>query len=315
MIDAEQARVLVEMKRRVLETGEPDRIENVVEFGGKPFYFETAIVRRVGADGKVIGLAGYCRDVTQRKIAEQALRDVNASLEQRVAERTESLRVSEARSRQIADHNRLLVQEVEHRVGNNLAGLLGLVNVMRSRTNDVKAFADAIESRLLAMAHVHQMLRQTGWTAIVLRDLIESALNALRATASYPTEEHLEGPRVEVAAKYVQALTLILLELYTNSCKYGAHSCPGGKLSVAWSIETGDGGAKIRLIWRERGGPPITGPVKPSTWHRWPGQTLRRQGTQWPLRAGLSTARRRAPDRVSGSRKLRGRPAIFFEIC
>jgi two-component sensor histidine kinase len=196
--------------------------------------------------GRIIGGVTVSRDVTERRIA------------------AEALRLSEAHHRQLAEHNRLLVQEVEHRVGNNLAGLLGLVSVMRGRTRDVDAFADAFEARLRGMAHVHQMLTDAGWKSLVLRDLIASALEAVRDSACYQTEEFFEGPQVEVAAKHVQPLTLILLELYTNSCKYGAHSVPDGKLHIEWNVHHNATGRKIRLHWRERGGPPIEAPVKPS---------------------------------------------------
>jgi two-component sensor histidine kinase len=107
------------------------------------------------------------------------------------------------------------------------------------------------------------MLTDTGWNAVALRDLIASAL-ALRDSACHPTEEDLEGPDVEIAAWHVQPLTLILLELYTNSCKYGAHSVPGGKLRIHWNIEDDGAGGKVRLHWRERNGPPIERPITPS---------------------------------------------------
>ena len=56
-------------------------------------------------------------------------------------------------ARQVANFNRSLAQEVDHRVRNNLAGLLSLVSAMRGSARDVKSFAAAIEGRLLAMSH------------------------------------------------------------------------------------------------------------------------------------------------------------------
>ncbi|HZL35792.1 MAG TPA: HWE histidine kinase domain-containing protein [Tepidisphaeraceae bacterium] len=89
-----------------------------------------------GEQGTLTGGVTVIRDLTERKRAQAALQE------------------SERHYRDLAEHNRLLVREVEHRVGNNLAGLLGLVSVMRERATDVQTFADAIESRLHGMASV-----------------------------------------------------------------------------------------------------------------------------------------------------------------
>jgi PAS domain S-box-containing protein len=51
--------------------------------------------------GEVIGVFAAARDITERKRAEQALREANERLEQRVAERTAALRESEAEIRAI----------------------------------------------------------------------------------------------------------------------------------------------------------------------------------------------------------------------
>jgi len=225
--------------------------------------FETVVVRRTDAVGHVLGIAGYCRDVTERKRAERALEEVNRTLEARIAERTESLRDSEHHFRALAERNRLLAQEVEHRVGNNLAALLALVSLMRGRTRDVDAFAGAIEARLQAMSQVHRMLVGSGWRSVGLRELVTTVLRSLGRLAPHPAAERVTGPAdAPVAPGQALPLMLILAEWYTNSCKYGAHSIPGGTLDVGWDVtgENGDG-RRVRLTWRERGGPPVREPV------------------------------------------------------
>ena len=89
-------------------------------------------------------------------------------------------------------------REVEHRVRNNLAGLLALISVMRDQASDVKSFADSMESRLSAMLHVHQLLAQAGWTRIGLRELIDGALATLDHMAPYPAVTHIDGPEVSI---------------------------------------------------------------------------------------------------------------------
>lgn len=53
--------------------------------------------------GRVTGLFGIARDITKRKQDEDALRRLNETLEQRVAERTEALRVSEQFRKEVLD--------------------------------------------------------------------------------------------------------------------------------------------------------------------------------------------------------------------
>ena len=90
-------------------------------------------------------VAVVIREISQSKWAEAALRQ------------------SERHHRQAAEYNKRLVLEVDHRVENNLAGLLSLVNLTRGGARSVDAFADAIEGRLLAMSRVHDVLAATGW--------------------------------------------------------------------------------------------------------------------------------------------------------
>jgi PAS domain S-box-containing protein len=225
----------------------------------------------------------HTEDVTDRKRAERALRALNESLEQHVADRTaeleartaqlaeseRALRASEAHFRELAEHHRALALEVEHRVGNNLAGLLGLVSMMRGRAGTVAEFADGVESRVRAMAHVHQTLCRADGRPLRLRAVIESILGAMACHASHRAAEHVAGDAdVPLGPEQSLALTLILGEWFTNSCKYGAHSTPGGALHVHWQVcnnADGDGAPRrVRLTWRERTTRPITPAAAPS---------------------------------------------------
>jgi PAS domain S-box-containing protein len=72
----EDAEKLTRIKRRVLETGEPVHVESpVVSRSGAMEYFEGSYVPRRDAQGRVDGLIGYFRNMTERKRAEAALRE------------------------------------------------------------------------------------------------------------------------------------------------------------------------------------------------------------------------------------------------
>lgn len=236
---------------------EPGRDELVFR-DGRRFDRYTAPVTG-GPGARPVGRAWFFRDVTEQRQVEDALR------------------ASDNHHRELAERNRWLVREVEHRVGNHLAGLIGLVAAMRGNgTADVSTFAAAIDSRLRAMAHVHQLLTRVRGAPVPMGELVGTALAVARAAGGRPTTESFVGPDVSVTAAKVAPLTMILIEWYTNSCKYGAHARQGegharqhgaaeGRLEVTWERVPGDAGPdRVRLRWRERGGPPVSAAVKPS---------------------------------------------------
>ena len=55
---------------------------------------------------------------------------------------------------------------------------------------------------------------------------------------------------------------MILHEIATNAAKYGALSNDGGTVTLDWEIIEEDARRKLRLIWTEAGGPPVSAPVQ-----------------------------------------------------
>jgi CheY-like chemotaxis protein len=66
----------------------------------------------------------------------------------------------------------------------------------------------------------------------------------------------------------------MLHELGTNSAKYGALSKAEGKVNVNWAVHDG----RLRLEWRERGGPPVESPLKRGFGTNLIEQTLKSEG-------------------------------------
>jgi PAS domain S-box-containing protein len=214
----------------------------------------------------------HTEDVTERRRAERALSELNATLERRVAQQTAALvaraqeiEAAESHYRELAEHNRRLARELEHRVGNHLAGLIALVREMTLRGADAEHLARAMEDRLVALAHVHRLLTVERWASVQLQTLAESLFQALRPAAPFPCPSEVQGPGVAVDSSQATALAMILTEWFTNSCKYGVHSAAGGRVDVRWQLVRGEGregneGELVRLTWTERGGPPIEKP-------------------------------------------------------
>ena len=68
----------------------------------------------------------------------------------------------------------------------------------------------------------------------------------------------MSGTAIDVSPKHALALSLALHELATNATKYGALSCPEGRVNVQWGVQEG----MLHLDWEESGGPPVAPPTK-----------------------------------------------------
>lgn len=151
----------------------------------------------------------------------------------------------------------LLFHELDHRVRNNLASLITLIDLSRRSTQTVDEFAASIHSRVQAMSAVHGLLSYKRWDAIDLPQLIhtmvpEDVRHAVRT----------EGQDVAVISSQGTALGMLIQELVSNSLKYGALSA-GGTVQVRWDVEQSPKYWIVTLHWRELDGPPIEQPHPP----------------------------------------------------
>ena len=186
------------------------------------------------------------------RLIEDAAHLAGMVIERKRAE--EALRESERHYRELADRNLRLVREVEHRVRNNLAGLMALVSLLEANACDVPGFASALKGRLTAMTHVHQILAEAGWQAVNLRTLTSSSLTSMSHLASHGGPVAIDGPDINISPQQAQALAMILSEWFTNSCKYGRHSVEGGELAVSWRTRQKTGQAQYSSTGRSGAG-------------------------------------------------------------
>lgn len=150
----------------------------------------------------------------------------------------------------------LLLAELNHRVKNTLAVVQGIAH-QTFRGGDASAAArNAFEGRLVALAAAHNLLTQSNWEAASLQDL---AADALQAASENGRRITLRGPRILLQPREALAVAMALHELYTNAVKYGALSNDTGRITLEWTRSEGSP-ARLKLIWREEGGPPVAPP-------------------------------------------------------
>ncbi len=91
LFSLEFGRQFMENEREMMMTGEAQIFEDNVPIMGGIRTFNTAKSVWRDAQGKVIGIVGIARDITERKLAEQEIKKLNGDLERRVIERTAEL--------------------------------------------------------------------------------------------------------------------------------------------------------------------------------------------------------------------------------
>jgi PAS domain S-box-containing protein len=181
----------------------------------------------LGDSGQIVGASKIMRDITRARMAAEALRAVNAELELRIKTRTVELKERES-----------LLQEVHHRVKNNLQVISSLINLQIRGLDDESsrlALQDC-QSRVMTMAQIHEMLYQSADYARVpfaqyARDLTTRILSASGTSRGNITAQfELE----EVSLPVAQAIPcgLILNELVANSLKHAFPNAAHGTIRV-----------------------------------------------------------------------------------
>ena len=154
-------------------------------------------------------------------------------------------------------HN-LLIEELNHRVKNTLAILQAIaVQTFQSAS---KSEREKFEGRLGALAEAHNLLSEEKWRGSDLEDLIGRVLQPF--VSNNAERVRLSGPKVPLPPRVAVILSMIVHEIATNAAKYGALSNETGTVRVDWEIIADNGGPKLRWIWAESGGPPVSAPVK-----------------------------------------------------
>lgn len=153
---------------------------------------------------------------------------------------------------------RLLFEELNHRVKNTLAIVQSLAKqTLRSKPNP-RDFTEAFDSRLLSLARAHDLLTHGSWSGAPLGDIARTAMEPFIGESRRIV---IEGPAVAIPPSSTVALSLMFHELATNAAKYGALSAAGGTLTIEWQVAEGPAKSDVVLRWTEIDGPPVTAPL------------------------------------------------------
>src|SRR5208337_226293 len=163
--------------------------------------------------GQLLAIVCIARDITDRKLAEQQIK--------------QSLKEKEA-----------LLREIHHRVKNNMAVVSSLLSLEARKIKDgaVRSLFEESQQRVRSMALVHEKLYQTkDLSSINFEDYIKSIISEIISlyridTTAITMEINVED--VELDLESAVPCGLIINELLTNAFKYAFPDNREGVLSV-----------------------------------------------------------------------------------
>ena len=153
----------------------------------------------------------------------------------------------------------MLLREVSHRAKN----ILAVAQAMARQTageEDARTFAQQFSARLAGLAASQELLLESDWRGVEVRELAQSQLSHMQDLIG--TRVRFEGPSLKFTPAAAQTIGMALHELATNAIKFGALSNSEGTVVVNWSVTPDGSNRRFVMCWRERGGPTVMPPQR-----------------------------------------------------
>jgi two-component sensor histidine kinase len=167
----------------------------------------------------------------------------------------------DAAEHKIADQlQRILVEELHHRVKNTLATVQAIMSQSLRTAETVEQGRMAIDSRLAALGRVHDLLLRTSWGSVKLAELLKMATEPFDTPGA--GQFLIQSTSIDVSSGAALPLAMTLNEFCTNAVKHGALSVAEGCVNITTKVDKR--AKEFRLTWAERDGPPVREPTRRS---------------------------------------------------
>ena len=153
---------------------------------------------------------------------------------------------------------RLLLEELHHRVKNTLATVMAIASQSLRNATDLEHGRVSISHRLIALSRAHDLLLQSNWVSAPLAAIVHASIEPFEAPDNPRFVTLL--PEINVGPAAVLALAMSLNELCTNAVKYGALSIAEGKVEIRSTLDTD--ARRFTLTWQEIDGPVVQRPTR-----------------------------------------------------
>jgi len=150
-----------------------------------------------------------------------------------------------------ADTLRAMMQEMHHRIKNNLQTVADLLSLEMSRNPQPEVQASLRDSitRIKSIAASHEMLshEQVGATNITeLARLVSDTARRAMVRLDQPIDISVEGPAIFLTSKQATAFALVLNELVSNAIEHGFRTRQGGTIEIVLDSDAEDVWMRVR---------------------------------------------------------------------
>lgn len=215
--------------RHSLETGEPYEIEyRLRDAAGRYRWTLGRALPILADDGSIARWFGTCTDIHDSKLLQE--------------------------QREVVAH------ELSHRIKNIFSIISGLITFTTRFHPEMKAGAEALRDRVLALGRAHNLIGPEGQRSdIVGLNSLHGMLAELLAPycGDCDSRVFIEGEDIRVDDRAATPFALLFHELATNAAKYGALSRDIGKLTVRTHTDHDT----AFIDWLEEGGPAVANPT------------------------------------------------------
>ncbi|RWA67191.1 sensor histidine kinase [Mesorhizobium sp.] len=219
LLSPAQAERISATKRKVVETGDADRLEVGIPDTDGVRWFHIWIDADRGDSGEVQGVVTTMVETTEQKRREQTLKT--------------------------------LLREVSHRSKNLLAIIQSIATQTGRYSESLGDFLTRFRGRLQSLASSQDLVTSSNWRGAALRELVSGQVGRYSADPSHSLRFDGENPYLNPNAAL--HIGLAMHELAVNSVSYGALSRPDGQVKVSASIATGrEASPGLLLVWTER---------------------------------------------------------------
>ncbi len=213
------AAAVIAAKRRVLESGVPERLEANVRSSGLDCWYELTIEPDIDVQDRIRGIFVVAADITAHKRREETLRG--------------------------------LLAEVSHRSRNLLAIVQSILGqTMRLETDPVD-FAAKLRGRIQSLAITQDLVTQANWQGAGFRHLASAQLDPFTEPSQFNLD--IVGDDPQLAPNVALYIGLALHELAANSASFGVLKRLRGSIRLGIENEP----EQLLLCWNETHDEPV----------------------------------------------------------
>lgn len=147
-----------------------------------------------------------------------------------------------------------IIQEVHHRVKNNLQTIAAILRIQARRVHGEEArqqLSDAV-NRILSVAVIHEFLSEDEYQPINIRDLCQRIAYQVQKVAGNPEQEiaiDITGPNIRLPSSQATPVAMVLNELVLNALEHGLAGHSKGRIVIDLSEQ----GNMVQVVIRNSG--------------------------------------------------------------